>query len=154
MIHQLDTAIVAIPVSVENYGKLIVEAGLKSYVSFFDTHLEYQLPELTAYWNQRQNDFKIDDNAELLVKKTDREEVPQEEMVYSPVIEIEPSHSKDGNESRGDGKKEDHKTTINPGDYLTGDQVEIIGKAGSIYEEAGEFMENPVDGIKNLFKKL
>lgn len=156
LISQLDTSVVVVPISTENYKKLVVDNELESYMDFFRQNIGYQLPNLMAYWNR--NKDKVDyldelDNLELYTEADDADTISIEKGM--PIINnnIENNAAKGIEVKNGDNKQADNKTTINPNELLTDEQVEILNKANDIIEDADDILENPVDGIKNIFKK-
>lgn len=157
LMHKVDTSILVLPISVDNYTGMLPRLGLEQYMTFFAEHYEKQLPQLVAYWN---NKGIIDS---LTVQPaTDGPDVTLPELPEQPeddVIrpetekEIPPVEIKKYDEVAKQPEKPVNDKQINADDLLTKEQLEKAGKVNDVIESVEDIVNNPVDGIKNLFNK-
>lgn len=154
LVEKLDTAIVMVPISVDNYVKGFTKLGLERYKAFFAEHYAAMFPQLVAYWDN--NKAAVETLLQVPDEKTKTE---PEKKVPEPKIEenVEPipqNTEKDKPKVPAEPKKEVNDKEITADDLLTKGQLETLGKANDVINSLEETMSNPVDGIKNLFKSL
>lgn len=149
LISKLDSSITVVPISAGNYDRVFPRLGFENYVTFFADSLGNQLPQLVAYWNKTKLDMESL-NKELQADKTPvpQTETKVEERPKPPVIVVPQEKPKTEQPQKQTNDKE-----INADDLLTKDQLGALGKANDVIEAAEEIINNPVDGIKNLFNK-
>ncbi len=157
LFHHMDTSIVAIPISVENYTTMLPRLGLDAYITFFAEHFGEQLPNLINYWKTHEIQMieTEDDEFEYPADKPLVE--PIEEKLSSGDIKVVPDNNKEKPVDNKQPQKKDeekNKTDINADDLLTKDQLEAAGKINDALESVEDIVNNPVDGIKNLFGKF
>lgn len=149
LMHKMDTSILALPISVDNYTNMLPRLGLDQYMIFFSEHYEKQLPQLVAYWN---NKGIIDS---LTVQPaTDESNVTLSELpddITQPEKEEEIIKKDDEVVKQPEQPVNDKQ--INADDLLTKEQLEKAGKVNDVIESVEDIVNNPVDGIKNLFGK-
>lgn len=158
LMTKIDTTIIAVPISVENYTKMLPRLGMEQYKIFFAEHHKEDLPSIVRHWN---NDNVEVDAVEKTIVDTPKEEptiVPDiTETDRTQIKEKDASVSADNNKQKEvDEKpvKTDNDKQINADDLLTKDQLEKAGKVNDAIETVEDIISNPVDGIKNLFKKF
>lgn len=156
LIQQIDPTILMIPISVEN-SKILMVKGLDDYISFYKEHYGKETPQLIAYWGGDKPVIEeLEDleevtsnevNEEIKIEETDNYKDVSEEVTLTIKPPLNDKENKDV--KKLPLKIEEDKgsdSTINARDIFDQDQVDII-------ESAGEVLNNPVDGIKNLFNK-
>ena len=156
LMHKVDTAIQVIPISVDNYTNMLPRLGLEQYIVFFTEHFDKQLPQLVAYWNDKANIESL--NEQPVTDKSgvtlpELTELPDE--ITQPDIEKEvpPVEVKKEDEAVKQPEKPVNDKQINADDLLTKEQLEKAGKVNDAIESVEDIVNNPVDGIKNLFNK-
>lgn len=151
LMTKIDTTITPIPISIENYTKTLPRLGLSEYKVFFAEHYKEELPALVAFWNKTEmSDEAIaeiaqeDDSIQIETPEIEIELDADSEKEEKQQITVQP-------EIKEEKKKEpENDKQITADDLLTDDQLEKIGE---INEVVDDLLSNPVDGIKNLFKK-
>jgi outer membrane protein assembly factor BamD (BamD/ComL family) len=147
LMRRLDTSIVVLPISTDNYINVLPRLGLEKYMTYFSENFAGQFPQLIASWNGVVYDPVI----KPVTRKTD--EVDNIQPTEIPTIEtpvIEPSVTAEKQEEEQGGKPADDKQ-INADDLLTKDQLQKAGQVNKVVENIEDVVNNPVDGIKNLF---
>jgi tetratricopeptide (TPR) repeat protein len=150
LIHKLDTSILVLPISTDNYINVLPRLGLDKYMSYFSEHFAQQLPQLIASWNGVEY-IATEPTIEIT------EENPVEEI--PTLTEETPDKTKSDPEIVTDKSKEepvqqaDNNKQITADDLLTKDQLEKVGDVNNVIENVEDVVNNPVDGIKNLFDK-
>ncbi len=161
LMQQIDTTILALPISIKNYTDVLPKLGLENYISFFTEVYQKDLPSLIAYWQDKEKARKDFFNEEESSEQTDVDQAdvttnePEKE-----IIQIENKEAKV--ESEKEQPKEDktperkdrpiNDKEINADDLLSKDQLEKAGEINNVIESVEDIVNNPVDGIKNLFK--
>lgn len=152
LLQRIDTSIVPIPISAENYHDVYPKLGLENYLSFFKENYDYLLPQLIAYWDG--NDMNIKPQDQLVAEVKPKTE-PFEKPIFS---EARPMPKPTGGNKNNSGSKptgrDDDKKEINADDLLTKDQLQAAGKVNETLESVEDILSNPVDGLKGLFNKL
>ncbi|WP_236263969.1 hypothetical protein [Dysgonomonas sp. Marseille-P4677] len=157
LMQKMDTSILVLPISVNNYTKILPKLGWEQYISFFTEQYQTQLPQLIAYWEDKNSrESIIEEIAES--KEGITEVTPTTEqtdgIMQSDKIEVKSDKDKVKIEEQiKDQKKPVNEKEINMDDLLTKDQLEKAGKINDAIESVEEIINNPVDGIKNLFNK-
>jgi hypothetical protein len=147
LMQHLDTSIVVLPISTDNYINVLPRLGLEKYMAYFSENFAEQFPQLIASWNE----VVYEPIAEPITQKTD--DVDNIQPMEDPKIEtpvIEPSVTAEKQEEDQSGKPADNKQ-INADDLLTKDQLQKAGQINKVVENIEDVVNNPVDGIKNLF---
>ncbi|MFV0417958.1 MAG: hypothetical protein ACK5KT_04375 [Dysgonomonas sp.] len=157
LINKIDTSIHTIPVSVENYTKVLPRLGIGEYTSFFSETYNELLPLLIAHWDKNKEEVKnlTELQEDALAKKPEDEiEEQQPEKVIAKVILTEPKQEPiEKTKDESVEKQKDSDKQINADDLLTKDQLEKAGKVNDAIETVEDIMSNPVDGIKSLFNR-
>lgn len=150
LIQHIDSSILIVPISVENYTTVMPRLGLDQYMVFFTEHYKDLLPQLISYWKEGKYQIEIQEGATLPVIEPDQkeEETPEQTtIIKEPVIEpIKPVEKPKDDKIIQPAKDKE----ISVDDVLTKDQLETTGKVIGGIEN---IVNNPVDGIKNLFSK-
>ncbi|WP_280645319.1 MULTISPECIES: hypothetical protein [unclassified Dysgonomonas] len=165
LMNKIDTAILAMPISVDNYTKALPRLGMEQYTTFFAEHFNEQLPVLIAHWNN--DSIAFDSQMAQLAQQTlpdDNDgddnliaEVPdqQEDSTQQPAIEsttkIRVNQDIDKPVQQQEEPVNDKQITAD--DLLTKDQLKAAGKVDDAIKSVEEIISNPVDGIRNLFNK-
>ncbi|MDU1892279.1 MAG: tetratricopeptide repeat protein [Dysgonomonas sp.] len=147
LMHKIDTTILVVPISIENYTKVFPRLGLEQYISFVKDTYKDQLPQLIAYWNREDIEATID--AEIGTSDIENIEAEQQEQI-TPEIKQEIVQPE---EPKKEPEKIVNEKEINADELLTKDQLEKAGKVNDAIEKVEDIFNNPVDGIKNIFKK-
>lgn len=157
LMHKLDSSILVVPISTDNYINVLPRLGLDKYMAYFSEHFAAQLPQLIASWNGVEyigaepmaEDLEQDETEALLISE---EEQPVVEPVSEPAIKT-PTEEKAKTDEKAKeqpvGESKNDKQ-ITADDLLTKDQLQQVGEVNNVIEDA---LNNPVDGIKNLFNK-
>lgn len=135
LVEHLDPSILIIPISVENYGKLLLRKNIDNYLSFYEKTLGRQTPDLIKYWKKDKSKLKKGvetDEPEIKTGNQGENIIPNEEIKINPVDTtiINTTPKIDSDKGKNDTQKED-------------DIINNIQKTG----------KNPVDGIKGFFDK-
>lgn len=153
LFHHIDTTIMAVPISVENYTEILPILGMEEYQKFFTEHFNTQLPNLIAYWQTR----TIPQGAEIIEDEDNEsesvEEPISEDSQHTDIENIEKQVDKNQQEDAHKKPESEDKRDINAEDILSKEQVEIVGKANDVVEDIEKIVNNPVDGIKSIFSK-
>ncbi|MFT4221410.1 MAG: cell envelope integrity protein TolA [Dysgonomonas sp.] len=144
LIQNIDPSIFIVPISVENYTTAMPRLGLDQYIKFFGEHYNNLLPQLVSYWEEGK--YSI----EILPESPEKEKVEPEKEEQPAQTNIKPvrpivQQSKEEKEKQPANNKE-----VTADDILSKDQLE---KAGNVIGGIENIINNPVDGIKNLFGK-
>lgn len=151
LMHKIDTTILVVPISIENYTKAYPRLGLENYITFVKETYGEQLPQLISYWNNEE--IEIPTEEEIVIDETETKETeqPEKPVISEPIEEIKEEVEEEKVEIKQPEKVVNDKE-INADDLLTKDQLEKAGKVNDMIESAEDIFSNPVDGIKNLFK--
>lgn len=156
LINKISPSITPVPISIENYTNILPNLGIEQYMSFFSDHYQEDLPALIAFWDGVDYDL---DELEKIQQKEDSTliaEIEQEDEVIEDKKSLIDDKTNEFQISIKPEKKEDKKENpendkqVTADDLLSKDQLEKIGE---VNEAIDEILNNPVDGIKNLFKK-
>jgi len=156
LFNKIDTSIVAIPISTENYTNVLPRLGMEQYTAFFAGHYQDQLPVLIAHWNK--NTGGIDDymaqvtdqQAEKVADNT-KDKQPEDKTV--PEIKIETEVITETKQPDKQIVPTVNDRQITADDLLTDDQRQSIGKVDDAVKSVEDVLSNPVDGIRGLFNK-
>lgn len=157
LMQKIDTSVFVVPISVDNFTKTLPKLGWEKYISFFTEEYQMQLPKLISYWEDKESretikkESLIEINAEDIViiesEKIEAEKQP-EEIIIKPDTDNQPIK-----ETVREPEKQVNDKQINMDDLLTKDQLEKAGNVNDAIESVEDIVNNPVDGIKNLFNK-
>lgn len=153
LIQKIDTTIIPVPISVENYTKTLPRLGMEQYMNFFAEHYNEELPALIAYWNKTESEIKVEE-----IEETDGEPAEETDIAAKDIQEKAETKVEEPQEVPVEEKKQEEKKKEEPvndkqitaDDLLTKDQLDKVGKVNEAVED---ILSNPVDGIKNLFNK-
>lgn len=140
LMDDLDSSIIPIPISTDNYIALMNGKTLNEYFLFFEKNYTKEMIPLIMYWNQQKQ------KAKSLPEETKPEEIeePQkqseQEIITPPVRPVPPRR-------QPEVVKKDNDNSVGLGDILDEDQIE---KADEVINKAKEIFDNPVEGLKNL----
>lgn len=149
LIHQLDSAILIVPISKENYPKLVAPNGLEEYITFFREKIGYQLPNLLAYWDGNKIETTEPEDAELIAENDIEQQITEVEEVQHPAVTKNNDRETSNKEPEN---KKDNSNEINADELLSKDQREVLEQANDVLNTTEEILNNPVDGLKNLIK--
>ena len=148
LIQKIDPSIFIVPISAENYTTVMPRLGLDKYIQFFDEHYSDLLPQLISYWKEGKYNIETTPKAVEPEKgeSTETEKAPEQPAKTN----IRPA--KPVNQQPKEEKKQQpvNDKEITADDILSKDQLEKIGEVVGGVES---ILNNPVDGIKNLFGK-
>jgi hypothetical protein len=147
LIQNIDPSIFIVPISAENYTTVMPRLGLEQYIKFFNEHYNDLLPQLISYWKEGKY------NVETLPKSPEKEKVKpeKEEQPELPVqTNIKPERPINKQPKDEKTKKPVNEKEVTADDILSKDQLE---KTGKVIKGIENIINNPVDGIKNLFSK-
>ncbi|MDR1882854.1 MAG: tetratricopeptide repeat protein [Prevotella sp.] len=155
LMRRIDTSVLVLPVSVDNYTKMSprLVQGLERYMIFFAEHYGTQLPRLIAHWNKKggidnpKEQPDTDEPDAVLPEPADDTEHPQTGITFLP------AEVKKNDAAVTQPAKPAKEKQINVDDLLTKEQQEKAGKINDAMESVEDIINNPVDGIKNLFNK-
>jgi tetratricopeptide (TPR) repeat protein len=152
LLSNIDENIVAVPISVNNYVNVLPRMGMEQYTSFFSKEFDVLLPKLIAYWDKNKDD--IDDLSEIpdLAENINNQ---QKEETTKEAKEVEERQKNRPIEEKKEEEKQPvvNEKQITADDLLTKEQLETVGKVSDVLEDVGDILDNPVDGIKNLFNR-
>jgi hypothetical protein len=150
LVRNIDPSVFIVPVSAGNYTTVMPRLGLEQYIKFFNEHYNNLLPQLVSYWKEGKY------NIETLPESPEKEKVePAEpEKEKQPELpaqtNIKPVRPIDRQPEDGKTKQPVNEKEVTADDILSKDQLE---KAGKVIGGIENIINNPVDGIKNLFGK-
>lgn len=167
LMSHIDSSIIPIPISAENYIALMNGKTLNQYFIFFEEHYTGEMLTLIRYWNrqkqvageeqsqevsQGQPSGKVEDKEPETEKKADIPVVPETEPIIDDTIpEAVPQFIPESGllpvaEPIDSAKV---KNEFGFGNILSDDQID---KADKIINKAGDFISNPVDGLMDIFR--
>ena len=161
LVEKLDSTIIIIPISTNNYNVLSRGKSLDDYFRFFEESYGEQMPQLIAYWDdqmtkaieetEREPDITVEtiiseeDNDKIIESENDIiEEIKPLEIILKPKamgsdsIDVKIDRIEEGLES-----VISDKTVSN-----------VIGGINDVNDTMNEIADNPVDGIKNLISSI
>ncbi|MDR1090095.1 MAG: tetratricopeptide repeat protein [Prevotella sp.] len=141
LIQNIDPSVFIVPVSVENYTTVMPRLGLEQYIKFFSKHYNNLLPQLVSYWKEGKY------NIETLQESPEKEKVEPELPAPTNIKPVRPINRQPEDEKT---KQPVNEKEVTADDILSKDQLE---KAGKVIGGIENIINNPVDGIKNLFGK-
>jgi hypothetical protein len=150
LVSHIDSTILIIPISTDNYINVLPRLGLGQYMAYFGEHFAGQFPQLIASWNGVEYVTPVQpvDIAETVVTK-EQEKMPEEQKDGAePVIEPIIVHDRPVIKQ---SKKAENDREITADDLLTKDQLQKADEINEVIEDITAILNNPVDGIKNLF---
>lgn len=167
LMTRIDTAILAMPISVDNYTKALPRLCMDQYTTFFAEHFTEQLPVLIAHWNkdsiafdnqmaqlaqQTIPDAKEDDDLIAQIPDTEKDkDIDTQQPVIDNTTKIRVNQDTERPVQQQGEAVNDKQITAD--DLLTKDQLQAAGKVDDAIKSVEEIISNPVDGIKNLFSK-
>lgn len=153
LMQQLDSEILAVPISIDNYVNILPRLGLDNYMAYFSENFREQFPQLIARWEGVEYEGPLPDDAgqETEDELTDKDIVDESDTVI-PDVEAEKPVVTEVTEQEKPKQAADEKQ-ITADDLLTDDQRKVVEDVGGAVEKAEDILNNPVEGLKNLFKK-
>lgn len=159
LFEKLDTQVIPVPISAGNHKEMLPRLGLDQYMTFYSDSLAKATPQLMAYWGK-----EVDEN---LVAALTSKESPElaETDVESATSEPQstPENQPQDNQEVKPSKElptqpvTNNEKEVNLDEVLTDDQLKAIGhvnqKADNIVESINNLGSNPVEGLKNIFKR-
>lgn len=144
LMSQLDPSIIPLPISTDNFVALMNGKSLNEYFLFFEKNYTKEMVKLIMYWNEQRNR-----SASI------PEEQPQQE-VETPVLEepeaeekpVETIPTRPITPPVKESKTESKGNEIGVSDILSDDQIEQVD---NVINKTIDIINNPVDGLKNLF---
>lgn len=145
LLQQIDTSIMVIPVSVENY-KLLPAHGLKEYMAFFEANYAEEMPHLMAYWNGHRDFIASDEElSDLPISENDIINQYSEDLSESGKTVLPP-------------EEEISVLVMKPKSELIVPEKEETSISSSISQEIDNMKTtdsvNVVEGMKNEFNSL
>lgn len=155
LIEKLEETIIPIPISSDNYANIFPRLGMEEYLQFYADSLGTETPQLLAHWNKVDHrEFLVQDIQPIIEEETE-EDIDEEAIVPETGEEkITPSKLVAQHEDKGRvrGDKE-----IGLEDILSDDQIKGIGniakKKDDIIDDIQKVINNPVEGLKNIFNR-
>lgn len=150
LIKNIDPSIFIVPISAENYTTVMPRLGLEQYIEFFGEHYNELMPQLLSYWENGK--YSIETPPETVetaeAERTETEKAPEQVAQTN----VRPAKPVDRQPQPKEEKKYQpvNDKEITADDILSKDQLEKVGEVVGSIEN---IMNNPVDGIKNLFGK-
>lgn len=154
LIQHLDKAILAVPISTDNYINLLPRLGLERYMAYFSEHFSEQFPQLIASWS---GDKYVEsaqpvEIAEVVGAKEESKAEELDEAVKQPVtIPQTPVVLEKPVQKQPETKVNDKQITGD--DLLSKDQLQKAGEVNKVIDDISNVVSNPVDGIKSLFDR-
>jgi hypothetical protein len=156
LVSHIDTTILVVPVSTDNYINVLPRLGLEQYMAYFREHFEKQFPRLIASWNGVEYVAPVQpadaDIAEAITTEEPGRKPEEPDIEAKPVIEpaIVPGRPAVKQPEKPEDKND---REITGDDLLTKDQLEKAGQINDVVENITDVLSNPVDGIKSLFSR-
>lgn len=150
LIQNIDPSIFIVPISAENYTTVMPRLGLDQYIKFFSEHYNDLLPQLLSYW--KEGKYNIETSPEAIeTGKAERTESEKEKEFEQPAqTNIRPVKPIDQQPKEEKEKQPTNSKEVTADDLLSKDQLD---KVGGVVGGVENILNNPVDGIKNLFSK-
>lgn len=164
LVSRLDSTIIMVPISDNNYTILTRGRSLGEYISFVESTYGKQIPKLISYWKkqiQSTADAEEENKPAEVAKPTEKPTTPDKEEIeedIEPVLILKPKDTttpvtstpeKVDRDTTAVSKAEEGLETIIKDETIS----DVISGAKDINKAVDEIMNNPVDGIKNLFNK-
>lgn len=161
LISKIDPSIIMVPISEDNYKTLNRGQSLGNYFDFFSETYGKQLPKLVEYWKEQRTGAeeeteenaqkeKNSDKVESIPEKTIEKETEIDEEDIAPIEMLPKKPRKEDVEDEEVEDKPEGVETI-----ITDETVNKIGQGVSdVNQSINEILDNPVDGIKNVFNKV
>ncbi|WP_185154676.1 tetratricopeptide repeat protein [Dysgonomonas sp. 511] len=144
LMSKIDTTIMVVPISVENYTKALPRMGMAEYMAFVEEHYESLLPQLISYWNNKEMEQDVSATEEGTAEPEEKNVQPQVKEETKRPVEAKPATKPE---------KPVNDKEITADDLLTDEQLEKVGQVNDAIEKVEDIMSNPVDGIKGLFNQ-
>lgn len=154
LIQHLDKAILAVPISTDNYINVLPRLGLEQYMAYFSEHFSEQFPQLIASWSGKKY---VESTQPVVIAEVDgaKKESQAEELdesVKKPVtIPQTPVVPEKPVQKQPETKVNDRQITGD--DLLSKDQLQKAGEVNDVIDGISDVVSNPVDGIKSLFNR-
>nr|WP_255489397.1 tetratricopeptide repeat protein [Dysgonomonas sp. 216] len=162
LVQQIDSSVIFVPISADNYDILQRGKSLTDYFSFVQEHYAAPLAKLISYWNLQMTKSE-DEEAEVI----EPENIPKTE------VQIQPDRNAESEEKEPeiihteipDNIKFTDQDEVKPVLQEKVDQGvetvvsdETVNQVGRGFDDAqdtfDEIADNPVDGIKGLIEKI
>lgn len=146
LMDQIDPSVIPVPISVDNFIALMNGKTLNEYFVFFEQNHTKEMLKLVNYWNiQRERMIEeVREESSVVPETVKPEEVASVPPLVNPAMPVPITPEKVE-------PQKDDKTNIEVG---VGDVIpdETLEKADDIINKAKDIIDNPVEGLKNLFK--
>lgn len=161
LMTKLDAEIIPVPMSVKNYADIYPRLGLEQYMQFYTDSLGAETPQLLAYWNHEDANL-LALSEQVVPEEVKVEEVEQEEDKEEPEIVVPETNEEKIILSKEPVKRPDKEKAYNDKevtleDALSEDQMKLLGdvnkKSDDIIEGIQGLVDNPVEGLKNIFNR-
>lgn len=147
LMESLDSSIVPVPISNNNYIALVNGKSLNEYISFFKDNYSKDMPTILKYWDMQKKQEPIQEQIE---NKAEQEEVRQEIIVEEQFpVTVQPTVKPVGSNKSEDLDQDSQSVEVGVANILDDNQIE---KGDAVINAVQDIIDNPVDGIKNLFK--
>ncbi|MFV0468788.1 MAG: tetratricopeptide repeat protein [Dysgonomonas sp.] len=156
LVSQIDSDVIPVPISVENLAALMKGKSLNDYFSFYTENHSSDMQPLISYWKKQIQDQVTKTASEATESKIVGEVVQKPQEPEKPITEVAvPKEEKTDTGSSVEAEKpkvepEKEKVEASAADLFSDEQVEQID---NVVNTAKEIIDNPVDGLKNLFNK-
>lgn len=164
LFSKLDSKIIPIVISKYNHTEVYPILGLDNYIEFFKgSEQGAYLPQLIAYWNKDVQSWETPEESESTdldlisdeMAKEDEHEAIDMDASVDRVKEAMKREKEQNEERRKQQETPDNELNLN--ELIDGDTQEILDKAVEVNDKVDEILQdisdNPVEGIKNLFKR-
>lgn len=152
LVHHIDTSIVVMPISTDNYINVLPRLGLGQYMAYFSEHFADQFPQLIASWNGVEYVAPIQPEvAEAVGVDESGNEEPDTKTETEPFKEPVIISKTEDKPVEKQPEKPTETKQVTGDDLLTKDQLEKVGQVNDVVEDIENIVNNPVDGIKSLF---
>ncbi|WP_163318453.1 tetratricopeptide repeat protein [Dysgonomonas sp. 520] len=168
LISRIDPTVIPVPISVENMATLMRGKSLGEYFEFFKTNYSSDMRTLIAYWDnqidleiRKQEEEKALEEAQAEQQKQEEEKAKEMPVTELPVeaapdkpVKVKPDDpvvkTDDKPEEGKEADQQPDKVEASAADLFTDEQAD---KIEGVVNTATEIINNPVDGLKNLFSK-
>jgi tetratricopeptide (TPR) repeat protein len=158
LISKLDSSIIIVPVSEDNFGVMLRGKSLNDYFDFFEANYAEQMPHLIDYWHNQIE--KTSAAPEMEPADGIGPTLPADTVL---TVESEPDGIGDTNPIELVFKPKTEKITVleetetseNAESSAVDDAVDgVLSGADDMKDALNAIAENPVDGIKNLINSI
>jgi len=161
LVSRIDSTIIMVPISDNNYTTLTRGRSLGEYISFVEKTYPRELYVLINYWKKQMQSAEESTETEISTEAMTspaREEEKEEEII-DPVLIMKPRNEQTPVSPEKEEPKNEESAENQKGEGLESiitdeDISKTINTAKDINAGVNEIMSNPVDGIKNIITKV